>query len=137
MTPTLMGRWQTRLLVLGTVGLLVTAFLALIWQSALVFLVLAYVALFGLCWDVLYIALQKLRWDRDWPIAFQVANGLWEAVFLLVLIKRFGLPGIADGIPVARFAIHYATVWLATFCWIQGPMRALFPRWRFYGGRVA
>jgi hypothetical protein len=136
-TPTLPGRWQTRLLLLGTLGVIVSAVFAAIYGSGLFFLVLAYVALLGLAWDVIYIALQRLRWDRDWPAAFQVLTGIIEGALVYALISTVGLPGIPVGaIPVWLFALHYGTVWLVTFLWAQGPMRALFPFWRFHGGRV-
>jgi hypothetical protein len=136
-TPTLIGRWQTRIALLGTLGVLVSTLFALAYGTALFFLVLAYVAAFGLVWDVLYIALQRLRWDRDWPAAFQVLNGLVEGALVYGLIATVGLPGIAPGaVPLPLFVAHYGTVWLVTFLWAQGPMRALFPFWRFHGGRI-
>jgi hypothetical protein len=137
MTPTLVGRWQTRIALLGTLGVIVSALFAAVYGSGLFFLVLGYVALFGLAWDVLYIALQRLRWDRDWPAAFQVLNGIVEGALVFLLISTFGLPGIAAGsIPLWLFVLQYGLVWLVTFLWAQGPMRAIFPFWRFHGGRV-
>ena len=141
MTPTLYGRWQTRLVTLGVLGAIVTAIFAVAYQDQhsirAFFLVLAYVVGFGVVWDLLYIALQKLRWDRDWPAAFQVANGIIEGVLVYVVIEFIGLPGIEEGsIPLWLFAFHYGLVWLSTFVWVQGPMRAFFPRWRFHGGRL-
>jgi hypothetical protein len=136
-TPTLGGRWQTRILLLATLGLIVTALFAAIYRSDLFFLVLGYVALFGLAWDVLYVALQRFRWDRDWPAAFQVLNGIVEGALVYLLIATVGLPGIATGsIPLWLFVLQYGLVWLVTFLWAQGPMRAIFPFWRFHGGRV-
>ena len=32
--------------------------------------------------------------------------------------------------------IHYWAVWLATFLASQSIMRIIFPRWRFFGGRI-
>ena len=97
MTPTLFGRWQTRLLLFATIGVLVTLpfFLGLITSQSgsIFFWILGYVAIFGIGWDALYISLQQLRWDRDWPGAFQLIAGIWEALFVLFLIKIIGLPG--------------------------------------------
>ena len=136
-TPTIWGRWQTRVATLGTLGLLVTAIFAAAYQDRNFYLVLGYVVLFGLGWDILYIALQQLRWDRDWPAAFQVGNGIFEGVVVFLLIEFAGLPGIEAGIvPLEQFTAHYSLVWLTTFLWTQGPMRVLFPRWRFFGGRI-
>lgn len=134
-TPTLIGRWQTRLAMLATLGLFITAIFATARQDHVFFLVLGYVAAFGIGWDVIYIALQQLRWDRDWPAVFQVANGITEGLFLYFVISRIGLPEIAAVQPEV-FAWHYGLVWLSIFIWVQGPMRAVFPRWRFYGGRL-
>lgn len=137
MTPTLMGRWQTRTLLLGTVGLLITLLFVLLYGSTAFLLVLLYVWLFGLVWDVIYIALQQFRWDRDWPSAFVVMNGVLEGLLVWVLITYLGLPGIPAGlVPVGLFIVHYGLVWLAVFLMSEGPLRAIFPFWRFHGGRV-
>lgn len=132
-----MGRWQTRVVVLATLGSAVTGIFAGVYQDRTFFIVLGYVVAFGIGWDVIYIALQQLRWDHDWPAAFQVANGIIEGVVVYLVIDYQGLPGIDEGaVLLSRFAAHYGSVWLVTFIWVQGPMRAFFPRWRFFAGRV-
>jgi hypothetical protein len=137
MTPTLFGRWQTRLATLATLGVVVTVIFALILRDARVFAVLAYVFLFGVVWDLLWIGLQQFRWDRDWPAAFQIGTAIVEGVWLYTLIASVGLPLIARGsIGGGIFAAQYGLVWLVTFIWVQGPMRSLFPRWRYNGGRL-
>lgn len=137
MTPTLIGRWQTRIVLLATIGVLVSAVLALSYGATQFFLVLGYVAVFGIIWDVIYIQVQRLRWDRDWPAAFQVATGVVEGVFLYAVLATIGLPGIEAGfIPPGIFALHYGLVWLVSFVWVQGPMRVVAPFWRFHGGRI-
>ena len=137
-TPTLIGRWQTRVFTLATLGVLVTAvFYVLSRFNPLFFFVLGYVLVFGLVWDLIYIMLQKLRWDRDWPAVFQVINGIIEGLFLYLIMSFFGLPGIPRGdVPGWVFLQHYGLVWLISYWWVQGPMRALFPWWRFRGGRI-
>jgi hypothetical protein len=137
LTPTLIGRWQTRTLLLWTVGLLITLlFVALFASSAFIF-VLFYVWLFGLAWDALYIALQHFRWDRDWPSAFGVINGFLEGALIFLLVAFIGLPGLPTGsVGIGLFIAHYGLVWLSIFLLAQGPLRALFPFWRFHGGRV-
>jgi hypothetical protein len=135
-TPTLVGRWQTRLLLLATIGLLVSVPFAIIAGSPVFFVVVGYVALFGLAWDALYSLLQALRWERDWPPAFAVVAGVAEAVLIFVLATTIGLPGLPADLSAGLFAFHYTVVWLAVFFFAQGPMRALFPWWRFHGGRV-
>lgn len=122
MTPTLRGRWQTRILLLCTVGVFVTFFFApflgtFAWINLFLVLVL------GLFWDVLYIQLQKRRWDHDWPPVYQLFEGIFEGVVIYLLVGYF-------------FSwIHYGAVWWAVFLMTQGPLRIIFPRWRFRGGR--
>ncbi len=138
MTPTLFGRWQTRLLLLATVGTLMTTIFSWFYAGTgfhpPFFPVLGYVALFGIGWDALYTYLQSYRWDRDWPAALQFLAGLWEAIFIAVLFKTVGLPGVDRAMPLHLFFIHYGLVWLGFFTASQTLMRVLFPRWRFRGG---
>jgi hypothetical protein len=138
-----MGRWQTRIFLLGTVGLLITALIAYLDRppgetfAEVYFYVLGYVVLFGLGWDILYHIIQQLKWDRDWPPYAQWAAGAWEGFVVYMLIRNFGLPEIAEGsVPLGRFLIHYSSVFFAAWAFSQGPMRALFPLWRFHGGRI-
>ncbi|WP_413165408.1 hypothetical protein ACL6C3_03575 [Capilliphycus salinus ALCB114379] len=139
MTPTLFGRWQTRILLLATVGIFVTVpfWLANSGQARWVyFAFLGYIALFGLAWDGLYIYLQKFRWDRDWPGVFQLFGGIWEGLFVAGLAQTVGLPGISPQLfHLGLFICHYSLVWLATYLASVSLTRILFPRWRFRGGR--
>lgn len=135
MTPTLRGRWQTRGLLLATVGAIISALFGLGFKDfATPFALLGYVFAFGLGWDALYQWLQGFRWDHDWPPAFQLAAGIWEGAALWLLLLATPLPGVAGGLPLGRFLAHYGCVWLATFLCTQGPLRLIFPRWRFHGG---
>ncbi|HEY1014617.1 MAG TPA: hypothetical protein VGE07_18045 [Herpetosiphonaceae bacterium] len=137
MTPTRAGRWQTRLFLLGTVGALATALFGLLfgdWRTP--FALLGYVLLAGFAWDALYDVLQGFRWDHDWPPAYQLAAGVAEGGAIWLLHALVGLPGVADGLAPGRFLAHYGAVWLLTFLCSQGPMRLLFPRWRFNGGEL-
>lgn len=142
MTPTLMGRWQTRIAMLGTFGVLISLVFALTWPAGTdfteeFFYVLGYVALFGLAWDVLWIIIQSFRWDRDWPPAFQWVTAGIEGLAVYLLIDNFAIPGIPEGaVPKDIFAAHYGLVFFVTWAWTQGPMRAMYPRWRFTGGRI-
>lgn len=140
MTPTLFGRWQTRLLLLATIGVLVTLPFALGITSPnpspVYFWVLGYVAIFGLFWDILYNYLQKFRWDRDWPGIFQLLAGIWEGIFLIILMRvlQLPLPGVQN-IDLNLFIHHYSFVWLGVYLASQTIMRIIFPRWRFRGGQ--
>ena len=141
MTPTLMGRWETRLLLLGTIGLAVTLMFGQIFADLMTPLaVLGYVLAIGLVWDILYGIVQNFRWDRDWPPLFQLAAGIIEGAFLWGVIvlanAQFeGLPGVDGHLTFAMFFVHYASVWITTFLATQGLLRIIFPRWRFYGGK--
>ena len=147
MTPTLIGRWQTRVALLWTVGAVLTFFYMLLfgafeqpagsqvrWE---LFLLLGYVTLLGLVWDIFYVYLQSYRWDRDWPLAYQFFAGMAEGALVFALFYGGLLTGVlydpGDG---WRFAAHYGTVFLATYLWLYGPMKVLLPQWRFFGGQL-
>lgn len=141
MTPTLIGRWQTRLFLFATVGVVIT------WPFSLgliepnfgagYFRVLGYLVLFGCGWDILYNYLQKFRWDRDWPGAIQLLTGIWEAIFVACVVKSVGLPSVPrEDLSLFWFAIHYSLVWLGIYVASHTLMRILFPRWRFRGGQI-
>lgn len=140
MTPTLFGRWQTRIFLFATVGVLISIPFAIGLFGSQVgvvfFWVLGYLAAFGLVWDILYTYIQTFRWDRDWPAAFQLAAGIWEALFLAIAAKFIGLPSVPRDFPLGWFALHYSFVWLGIFSASQTLMRVLFPRWRFRGGQL-
>lgn len=137
MTPTLIGRWQTRTLLLGTLGILVTIPFSLNGESVY-FQVLLAIAVLGCLWDIVYNQLQTVRWDHDWPATLQVGAGIWEAFFFYVpfryLISNILKIGWLIDIPFDKFLLHYACIWLAVFTASQTLMRIIFPRWRFHGG---
>lgn len=140
MTPTLFGRWQTRILLLETVGLTVTLFFCTgilgPGFGLAPFFYLQYILLFGIGWDALYHSLQQWRWDHDWPAVLQWFAALWEWFFFVLLfgILQVRLPGIED-FNLGWFSLHYSLVWLSVFVISQSLMRLLFPRWRFRGGQ--
>lgn len=136
MTPTYLGRIQTRILLLATVGSFVTLFygiLAAFLNNNFVaffipFLILFLVAIFGIFWDILYNYAQKLRWDRDWPPAFSFITAFIEMLPVMLIALLLNVHPIL-------FLFHYWSVWWATFIMALGPMRIIFPRWRFRGGQ--
>ncbi len=136
MTPTLLGRWETRFLLLATVGVIVTLVVGLIIKNiATPFLLLGYVFLFGLVWDAVYQYLITFRWDRDWPTVFQVLAGIVEGALVWLLLRFVDLPGIpARTVPFSVFIGMYASIWLLTFIIAQGPLRIVLVRWRYRGG---
>jgi hypothetical protein len=136
MTPTLVGRWQTRVALLATIGTAVSLIFAAAAGSPVFFVVLGYVVVLGLAWDCLYSYLQSFRWEGDWPPAFAVIAAAVEGLAVYLLATRIGVPGLQRDLPSELFAFHYGTVWVTTYLFAQGPMRALLPWWRFHGGRI-
>ena len=102
------------------------------------YVILTAVLILGSGWEVVYNYLQTWRWERDWPPALAVVGGIVEAVVIWLLLTGWNqaVPELALGVKGWQFAFHYMAVWLATFLFSQGPMRILFPRWRFYGGEL-
>jgi hypothetical protein len=136
MTPTLIGRWQTRLLLFAIVGSIASIpFFVLTGNNPIFFVILLYIAGLGLVWDVLYNYLQQFRWDHDWPAALQFFAAIWEAIFFAILYKLVPLPGVDQETPLWLFVLHYSFAWLAIFTASQSIMRVIFPRWRFHGGQ--
>jgi hypothetical protein len=142
MTPTLLGRVQSRLFVVCTVALvwtlLITPLLAVGFMPlADAFLgtigALVTVAVLGaVLWDPIYHLLQQFRWEKDWPAIFTLAEGAPEGVLVYVVLT--GVAGV--DVPGWPFVIHFTTTWLIVFLCLHGPMRVLFVRWRFRGGRL-
>ena len=133
-TPTLLGRWQTRLLLLLTVGVLCSLpFVLVVGPTPL--LTLGLVLILGCGWDCLYDFIQRGRWDQDWPAAYQFFAGVWEGLATfgvgLFLSKWFG----PLATPPLTFLAHYSVVWTATFLASQSLLRIIFPRWRYRGGQ--
>ena len=145
MTPTLAGRWQTRILLFSTVGVAITFAFGLFYRDFVTpFALIGLVFIFGFAWDIVYQALQVRRWDRDWPPLHQWIGALWEGVFVWGLTKialavgfptATGLPGISPDLALWKFAAHYGAVWVGIFICTQGPLRVIFPGWRFRGGQ--
>ncbi|MBD1851994.1 hypothetical protein [Leptolyngbya sp. FACHB-711] len=139
MTPTLYGRWQTRIFLLCTIGLLVTWIFASGWAGtpagSIYYWVLLYVGIIGLAWDVLYNFLQQYLWDHDWPGLLQFFAGIAEGILIAILFQVDILPHLDRAAFHFRpFVLHYGAVWLAVYLTSWMVMRLLFPRWRFRGG---
>lgn len=136
MTPTLCGRLESRVALLVLVGVpwtvLVVPLLpgAANYRAAL--LTLAVIAALGMGWELLYHAVQQLRWDRDWPSVFALLAGLPEGFAAVPVLCASGL------MPPNRLAyvLHFGSTWLIIWLAMQGPIRVIAPRWRHVGGRV-
>ena len=136
MTPTLLGRWQIRIFLLATVGLIISLVVGLIVKDFVTPLfALLYVFLFGVLWDLLYQFITTFRWDRDWPTSFQVGVGVVEGALVWVLLLTGKLPGVPKAPPFIVFLIQYGLIWLSIFVLIQGPLRIFFLDWRYQGGQ--
>jgi hypothetical protein len=142
MTPTLVGRIQTRLVLLGTVGLLWTiivvpvlpkggASIGAVYRATILALVV--VALVGVLWELVYHLIQQYRWEKDWPILFGLVEGVPEGIVAFVIVRA-----LLDPAPSAlTFFLHFTTTWVLVWLVAIGPLRVVLLRWRFNGGRIA
>ncbi len=145
MVPTLWGRIQTRIVLLATVGVLVTAIVtpvlpvggALADRYLTTFGVLASVAVLGVGWELVYHLLMQFRWEKDWPTLFGLVTVVPEGIVLAVLLRSGALAPLLAPPPLPAFAIQFGLVWLIVWLIANGPMRVPFIRWRFRGGRLA
>jgi hypothetical protein len=145
MVPTLLGRVQTRLVLLAVIGGIVTAIIAPVLPvSAPVadkyrdaYLVLAAVAVLGIGWEFLYQLLMQWRWEKDWPTLFGLVTLVPEGLLVWLLLQAGAIPGIVGTVSAPAFCIDFLAVWLSVWLVANGPMRVPFIRWRFRGGRLA
>jgi hypothetical protein len=144
MVPTLMGRIQTRIFMLLTVGVVVTAIItpllgipgSLSAAYKTTYIILATVAVLGILWELLYHLLMQWRWEKDWPSLFGLVTGIPEGILIWILLAAKVVPGISKAPPLSAYLIDFIVVWLCVWLVIQGPMRIPFIRWRFFGGRL-
>jgi len=144
-TPNIIGRWQTRLYLIGLLGGLIGLLFVWRYNSFIPYsnkyrwipeYVVGYVLVFGFLWDLLYQGITRLRWDNDWPGAFFFISGGIEGVLVFLLIRFVGLPLIPKGsVDFGHFWLEYGVVWLFTYFWVQFLMRAIFINWRFRQAR--
>jgi hypothetical protein len=139
MTFTLFGRWQLRVLLLSTVGLLLTIAIAIksgAFIAGQTFMTLLYLGIFGVMWDLGYHQLQRLRWDGDWNGLLQMGGAIWEGIFLITVIKIIGLPGIERAeFNLPGFIVFYTILTLFNFLTANSLLRILSPYSRFNGGQ--
>jgi hypothetical protein len=144
MVPTLSGRIQTRIFLLATVGVLVTALItpvlpvdaSLGTKYRTTFLVLAAVCVVGVVWELIYHFLMQFRWEKDWPSGFGLLTAINEGLVIWLLLRAGAIPGIDTAPPTSAFLIQFVLVWVAVWLVANGPMRVPFIRWRFHGGRM-
>lgn len=146
MTPTLLGRWQSRILLYVVLGLPITLLYSLylnrwtwppFWDP---FVFLTLILAFGLVLDIVYNQLQKLRWDNDWPFAFQfvVLIGEFGLVYYLMSEGWFDSLLVDGGgrIPLTTASCHFAAVFIPSFLALLGPLQIFLIRWRFKGAEL-
>ena len=144
MTPTLIGRLQTRAIVVLIVGLcwtiVVTPFLP-VGGMALgdvynitIQAVIGTVLLGLLIWEPLYHFLQQYRWEKDWPTLFGLITSVPEGVVVWLLL-RAGVPIDVGAVDGSTFLAMFVITWIAIWLVANGPLQIVFIRWRFRGGR--
>ncbi|MDL9938258.1 hypothetical protein QSJ18_16010 [Gordonia sp. ABSL1-1] len=143
MLPTLWGRIQTRVLVLGILGGLWTIILApflpddapLATSYQVAFTVLVTVIVLGIAWEFLYHLLQQFRWEKDWPTLFGLLTAINEGIAVWLFLKY--VPVLPDDVELTPlvFCIQFISTWLLVWIVVNGPLRVPFPHWRFQGGR--
>lgn len=147
MTPTLLGRLQTRLLLFVFIGLPVTFLyswyvLGLDHPEFLVpFRVLFSIFLIGVLLDPIYIFIQGFRWDQDWPFAFQAFFSTVEFFIVLGLseLSLFSFLEFSAFSSIERFYVfltHFGIVLFFSMIAVLGGLQIFLVRWRFKGGEL-
>ncbi|MGY2150020.1 hypothetical protein ACW9HM_11160 [Nocardia gipuzkoensis] len=145
MLPTLNGRIQTRLLALSVIGfvvaliitpVLLTGSLSIGQAYRVTLSVLLATVLVGVLWELLYHFLQQFRWEKDWPTLFGFVTILNEGALMWVLV-RYTTVVLPEHLrpSLAAFGIQFVVTWVVFWLIVNGPMRVVFHRWRFQGGR--
>lgn len=142
MTPTLAGRWQTRLLLYIFVGLPVTwayAFFVLELDEGFLdpFVFLTALFIVGALLDPVYNQIQRFRWDNDWPFAFFVFFGIVEFLITLGLLNIGALdPFLVFRIDNGTALVHFSLVLFSMLLGVLAGVQIFLIRWRFKGGEV-
>lgn len=151
MIPTLSGRIQTRIWLILFVGipwtLIITPLLpnqrdltdgSLFDTYKTTFTVLGIVLALGvLFWEWIYHLLQQFRWEKDWPVMFTFFEVINEAIVAFVVFKAFDFDTKFGATATnATFWWHVVSTWMVMWLFVLGPIKVLFIRWRFRGGRI-
>jgi hypothetical protein len=122
-----------------TIGLAIAIAIAVKSSQAVAthsLITLLYLAMFGVGWDVLYHQLQRFRWDGDWNGLLQLLGAMGEGIFLILMVKTIGLPGLdRANFNVFGFCGFYTILCLANFIAASSILRLLSPYSRFQGGQ--
>jgi hypothetical protein len=152
MIPILSGRIQTRIFLIIFVGipwtLIITPFLpnnrgsiegaTLLNTYETTLTALGVVLVLGcLVWEPIYHQLMQLRWELDWPVMFALLEVINEAIVAFIVFKALDLDQKFNATATnATFFWHVGTTWVVMWLFALGPMKVLFIRWRFNGGRI-
>lgn len=141
MTPTLWGRWQTRILLYIFIGLPMTLLYALILNFRFdapisdLFVVLTAIFIVGFVADIAYIQIQRFRWDGDWPFAFQFFFSILEFLIVYGLAELGAFQGLLQfDYPFSFLLTHFLLVFIPSFLALLGGVQLFLIRWRFKGG---
>ena len=143
MTPTLMGRLQTRILLYIFLALPITACVSLyldlleigrFWDP---FVFITAMTVVGLILDPVYMQIQRFRWDNDWPFAFQFFFTILE-FGITVGIMNAGLldPFLVERIEASTAIFHFSLVFIPSFLALLGGVQIFLVHWRFKGGEL-
>lgn len=143
MLPTLNGRIQTRIFMLATWGVFWTLVLTPILPGdpdyQITFVILLWVTILGVIWELIYHGIMQFRWEKDWPTLFGLLNIINEGILLTVLLKLDLIPWLgvdSSEVSLGAFWILFFIIWMSIWVWTNGPMRVPFIHWRFFGGRI-
>ncbi len=148
MIPTLRGRIQTRIFAVLVIGgiwtAIITPFLPAMpegltrgEQYKMTYSILLAVCVVGVLWELVYHYGQQWRWEKDWPTQFGLLTGINEGILIGLLLRAGWIPGVPyPGPPIVTWVTDFATTWIVIFLFLNGPMKVVFLRWRFRGGRL-
>jgi hypothetical protein len=87
-------------------------------------------------WEPLYHLLQQFRWEKDWPMMFGLFTGINESILAWFVLQWVGPEDVSVGVPAISFFFLFWAIWIPVFLAANGPLRVVFIRWRFRGGRI-
>jgi hypothetical protein len=139
MTPVLLGRLQTRIFVVAVIGSLWTLIITPVLPDrgdlsaayGVTYRSLLIVLLAGLVWEFIYHGLQQFRWEKDWPTMFGLITGINEGIVVWFIMVALDI-----NVTATTFLVYFITTWIVLWLWINGPMKVVFIRWRWRGGRL-
>ncbi len=151
MTPTLLGRLQTRLLLFIVIGLPMTFLWGLYkdnWEFLIfsnsrsnllhAFYFITCILVLGLILDPLYMQIQRFHWDQDWPFAYQFFYSIVEFLLVYAAVYADLLWFLFDGVapPFSDAVCHFSLVFIPSFLALLGGVQIFMVRWRFKGGEL-